>query len=185
MVDTPVRGAVVIVDAGTAAPSVPGGRVVEIGPRRVAEIEMTIVEVAAAIGASARAPEVVDDIQKPIEAVLAAAIDAPRVPVAFAARADPFTAGPAWIADMVRLAGGAPVDAASWDDVVAADPVLVVIAAPSAAGAPALAARTVLVDPGWYTLAGPRVGYGIVQLGFLLHPDRLVDPQLPLTEVET
>jgi hypothetical protein len=27
------------------------------------------------------------------------------------------------------------------------------------------------------------VAYGIVQLGFLLHPTRLVDPQLPLTEV--
>jgi ABC-type hemin transport system substrate-binding protein len=146
-------------------PAAPGARLYTVAPTRIAEIEMTIVEIAAIIGTPARAPDVVDSIQKPIESVLAAVIDQPRPTVHVA------LAG-AWIPDMVAMAGGAPVAAGEADLVVIAE-----------GDPPPGGRRIVAVDPGYYAVAGPRVAYGIVQLGFLLHPTRLVDPQLPLTEV--
>ncbi len=192
LVDAAGRPRVVIVDehSGVVAPG--GARVITISPTRVAEIEATIVELAAAIGASARAPEVIESIQKPIESVLAAVVDQSRPAVFVAAGIDPPTAAGDWIPEMVSIAGGrpllaqagAPSHATTWDDVRGQRPDLVVIAAdPGETSLPPLGCRVVAVDQGYYTLPGPRVAYGIVQLGFLLHPDRLVEPRIPLREV--
>ncbi len=144
------------------------------------------------IGASARAPEVIESIQKPIESVLAAVIDEPRPAVLVATTIDPPVAAGRWVPEMIAIAGGravvaeagAPDVATSWAAVRAAAPDLVAIASPANRFAlPDLGCRVVAVDGGYYTLPVPRVAYGIVQLGFLLHPTRLVEPRIPLLEV--
>lgn len=191
LVDADGRPQVVIVDehSGVAAPR--GARVITIAPTRVAEIEATIVELAAAIGASTRAPEVIESIQKPIESVLAAVVDQSRPAVFVATGTDPPTAAGDWIPEMVSIAGGRPVLAragapsqpTTWDNVRGEQPDLVVIASEGPPSVPPLGCRVVAVDQSYYTVPGPRVAYGIVQLGFLLHPDRLVEPRIPLMEV--
>ena len=192
LVDADGGATVVMLDQHSDAVAPRGARVITIAPTRVAEIEATIVELAAAIGASARAPEVIDSIQKPIESVLAAVVDQSR-PAAFVATGtDPPIAAGDWITEMVSIAGGRPVLAqagapshpTTWDDVRGERPDLVVIAGGSGElSLPPLGCRVVAVDQGFYTVPGPRVAYGIVQLGFLLHPDRLVEPRIPLLEV--
>jgi iron complex transport system substrate-binding protein len=186
------RPHVVIVDARSDVSPAPGARVFTVAPTRVAEIEATIVELAAIIGASARAPEVIESIQKPIESVLAAVIDEPRPAVLVAAALDPPVAAGRWVPEMIAIAGGravvaeagAPDVATSWAAIRAAAPDLVVIATVDHASAPPdLGCRVVAVDGGYYTLPAPRVAYGIVQLGFLLHPTRLVEPRIPLLEL--
>jgi ABC-type hemin transport system substrate-binding protein len=186
------RPHVVIVDQHSDVAAAPGARVFTLAPTRVAEIEATIVELAAMIGASARAPEVIESIQKPIESVLAAVINEPRPAVLVATTIDPPVAAGRWVPEMIAIAGGravvaevgAPDVATSWAAVQAAAPDLVVIASPATRFAlPDLGCRVVAVDGGYYTLPVPRVAYGIVQLGFLLHPTRLVEPRIPLLEV--
>ena len=185
------RPHLVIVDEHSEITAAPGAQVFTIAPTRVAEIEATIVELAAMIGASARAPEVIESIQKPIESVLAAVIDRPRPAVVVATAIDPPVAAGRWVPEMIAIAGGraliaeagAADVATSWAEVRTAAPDLVVIATPTPATPPDLGCRVVAVDGGYYSLPVPRVAYGIVQLGFLMHPDRLVEPRIPLMEV--
>ncbi len=169
LVAADARPQVVIRDGDSEPVKAPGARIITIAPARVAEIEATIVELAAAIGASPQAPEVIESIQKPIESVLAAVVNRPRPAVFIDMPA-------AWIPDMAGMAGGQWVGAPQEAD-------LVVVADGASAPQP-ITARVVAVDPAYYAVAGPRVAYGIVQLGFLLHPDRLNDPQLPLRNIE-
>ena len=134
----------------------------------------------------------IESIQKPIESVLAAVVDRPRPAVFVATGTDPPVAAGRWMPEMVAIAGGRPVhrrggrtrsQATSWDEVARRAPDLVVIASTAHRRRRRLGCRVVAVDAGYYSLPVPRVAYGIVQLGFLLHPDRLVEPRIPLMEV--
>jgi iron complex transport system substrate-binding protein len=176
--------------------------VVSLDPHRIAEIEASVVDLAFALGVPERGPELVDHIQSPIEAVLAAMVDCERPPVAVVEWLDPPFAAGHWVPEMVAIAGGRdvlgrigePSFAVGWEDVRAAAPALVVVAAcgfdaeraaREASAVPAgIAPRVVAVDANaYYSRPAPRIAHGIVQLAHLIHPDRVADPGLPAIEL--
>jgi iron complex transport system substrate-binding protein len=177
-------------------------RIVSLDPHRIAEIEASCVDLARELGVPERGPDVVERIQEPIEAVLAAMVDCERPPVVVLEWVDPPFAAGHWVPEMVEIAGGrealgraaAPSRQVTWDEVAAARPELVVVAAcgfdarRAAAEAeliPAgIAPRVVAVDGNaYYSRPAPRVSHGIVQLAHLIHPDRVADPRLPAIEL--
>jgi iron complex transport system substrate-binding protein len=93
---------------------------------------------------------------------------------------------------------GRPSHPTTWDEVAAADPELLIIAAcgfdaeEAARRAANLDleriaphARVVVVDgDAYYSRPGPRLADGVRQLGHLLHPDAVADPRLPLIELK-
>jgi iron complex transport system substrate-binding protein len=111
----------------------------------------------------------------------------------------PYNAGH-WLPEMVELAGGINLLSApgeystptTWDAALAAEPDVIVIAAcgfelDEAAARAAdlrLPVRTVVVDGGaHFSRPAPRLGDGVRQLGYLLHPDAAPDPGLPFAEL--
>jgi iron complex transport system substrate-binding protein len=106
----------------------------------------------------------------------------------------PFSAGH-WVPEMVEAAGGVdvlgahaqPSFATTWDEVLARDPEIVVIApcgfladeaAERAAGLE-LPCHTVAVDAdSYFSRPAPRLADGVRQLGHLLHPEAVPDPGL-------
>ena len=107
----------------------------------------------------------------------------------------PFCAGH-WIPEMIELAGGedelgrpgSPSRSTTWEEGLAQQPELVVLA-PCGFGAEEALARAsglsfacpaVAVDgDGYYACPGPRLADGVRQLGHLLHPEAVEDPGLP------
>jgi iron complex transport system substrate-binding protein len=102
---------------------------------------------------------------------------------------------------MVEAAGGVdvmgvhakPSFATTWDEAMAHDPELVVIApcgflAQEAAERAAdlrLPCRVVAVDAdSYFSRPAPRLADGVLQLGHLLHPDAVPDPGLAAIELE-
>jgi iron complex transport system substrate-binding protein len=97
---------------------------------------------------------------------------------------------------MVHAAGGTdvlgraaePSFTTTWDDVLALEPELVVLApcgfeaedASERAGELELPCPAVAVDAdSYYSRPAPRLADGVRQLGHLLHPDAVPDPGLP------
>jgi iron complex transport system substrate-binding protein len=112
----------------------------------------------------------------------------------------PFCAGH-WVPEMVESAGGEDVMGAhaqpshetTWDEVLAREPELVVIAPCGflAQGAAERAAQLRLPVPAvavdadsYYSRPAPRLADGVVQLGHLLHPDAVPDPGLAAIEID-
>jgi len=168
--------------------------VIVVDPQRIVEIEAMVAHLADRMGVAGRAAEVVDTIQKPIESVLAAVIGVERPPVLVLESVRPPVAAGGWVPEMVGIAGGRAVIGegggrarlTSAGEISAARPALVVIAlrdedaAGAAREAAALDRPSVAVDAhAYYSRAGPRITYGIVQLAHLIHPDRVADPGVP------
>jgi iron complex transport system substrate-binding protein len=134
------------------------------------------------------------------------ALEAERRPRVFVAEwiDPPFVPGH-WLPGMIEAAGGEallaefgrPSHPTTWAAVTAADPELLVIAACGFDCAEAARratdldlerivpnARVVVVDgDAFYSRPGPRLADGVRQLGHLLHPDVVADPELPLIEL--
>jgi iron complex transport system substrate-binding protein len=177
-------------------------RVISLDPHRIAEVEASCVDLARELGVPERGPEVVERIQSPIEAVLAAMVDCERPPVAVVEWLDPPFAAGHWVPEMVAIAGGRevlgeagePSRPVAWDDIRRAEPELVVVAAcgfdarraaQEAGLVPAgIAPRVIAVDANsYFSRPAPRIAHGIVQLAHLIHPDRVADPGLPAVEL--
>ena len=147
----------------------------------------------------------IDDVRRSTGAALDAGAHRPRVFVAEWID-PPFVPGH-WLPGMIEAAGGEallaesgrPSHPTTWDEVAAADPELLVIAAcgfdaeEAARRAADLDleriapnARVVVVDgDAYYSRPGPRLADGVRQLGHLLHPEAVPDPGLPMIELAT
>lgn len=172
--------------------------IVSLKPDALADVWTDIRRVAAALRAEAAGTALVAEVQRRIAAVTAEVAGRPRPRVAFIEWADPLMAGGNWMPELVAAAGGRnmlgaagkPSGVMQWDEVVAADPEVVVIAPcgygleRTKAELPVLTAR-----PGWEALAavrdgrvycadgnaffnrpGPRLAETVEMLAEMLHP---------------
>jgi iron complex transport system substrate-binding protein len=175
--------------------------VISLDPRTIADIEATVAELGALLGADAAAAGVVARMRRTIAAAAGAVAGLEPVPVFVGEWLDPpFTAGH-WVPEMVALAGGrevlgqagGPSVPVTWDDVRAAAPEIVVVA-PCGFGADRAAAEAAAVAfPGtavaveadsYYSRPAPRIAEGVAQLAHLLHPHAAPDPGLPAIVLE-
>ena len=195
-------------ELGSACPV--GAEVISLDPSTLDEVAASIETLASRLGVPERGREVagemrraIDDVRRSTEAALDAGARRPRVFVAEWID-PPFVPGH-WLPGMIEAAGGEallaepgrPSHPTTWDEVAAADPELLVIAAcgfdaaEAARRAPDLDleriapnARVVVVDgDAYYSRPGPRLADGVRQLGHLLHPEAVPDPGLPLIEL--
>jgi iron complex transport system substrate-binding protein len=105
-----------------------------------------------------------------------------------------------WVPEMVDAAGGenvlsSPAEysfATTWETVIAAEPELVVMAAcglhleeaVAHTGDLRLPMRTVVVDgDAYFSRPAPRLADGVRQLAYLIHPEAVEDPGLPVCEL--
>ena len=165
-------------------------RVLTLDPRSLAEVLGSILAVGQATGVPGRAKRLVAGLRVRLAQVAGRVAHQPRPKVAVIEWVDPpFTAGH-WVPDLVTAAGGLPVAAhpgepsvrASWAEITAAEPDLVVVApcgyhlpgateqARVAAGAlPGLPVWAIDAD-GIIVRPGPRLVTGVEALAALLHP---------------
>jgi iron complex transport system substrate-binding protein len=165
-------------------------RVLSLDPRSLEEVLDSIVAVGQATGVPGRAQRLVAGLRDRLARVAALVAGRPRPKVAVIEWVDPpFTAGH-WVPDLVTAAGGTPVAArpgepsvaASWAEVAAAAPDLVVVAPcgyhlAGAAEHARIAATAVPGLPVWAIDAdgiivrpGPRLVTGVEALAQVLHP---------------
>ena len=165
-------------------------RVLTLDPRTLDEVLDSIHAVAQAAGVPARAGRLVAGLRARLAAVAARVAGRPRPKVAVVEWVDPpFTAGH-WVPGLVTAAGGTPVAgragepsvAATWAEIAAAAPEMVVVAPcgyhlPGAAEQAQIAARELPGVPVWAIDAdgiivrpGPRLVTGVEALAALLHP---------------
>jgi iron complex transport system substrate-binding protein len=168
--------------------------VVSLDPRSLGDVLATILTIGQHAGAQRRAEQLVAALRERLAVVARRTAGRPRPAVAVIEWVDPpFTAGH-WIPDLVTAAGGRPVAArpggrsekASWEQIAAAGPELVVVAPcgfhlDSAATQAELAARYLPGVPVWAIDAdglvvrpGPRLVDGVEALAAVLHPDPAV-----------
>jgi iron complex transport system substrate-binding protein len=199
------------VSSGELASACPvGARVMSLDPSTLDEVAASMEALAQALGVPERGSELagemratIDDVRHSTRAALDAAAHRPRVFVAEWID-PPFVPGH-WLPDMIEAAGGEallaepgrPSHPTTWEEVAAADPELLVIAAcgfdaeEAARRAAQLDleriapnARVVVVDgDAYYSRPGPRLADGVRQLGHLLHSDAVDDPGRPLIEM--
>jgi iron complex transport system substrate-binding protein len=186
-------------DLATACPV--GAEVISLDPGTLGEVAETVALLGDRLGVAARAKQVVDEMLGKIESVRIATRGMPRPRTFVAEWIDPPYCGGHWVPEMITAAGGddvmgvhaAPSFPTTWDDVLARNPDIVVLApcgflAPDAAGRAAdlrLPCRVVAVDADrYYSRPGPRLADGVAQLGHLLHPDAVPDPGLAAIELE-
>jgi iron complex transport system substrate-binding protein len=175
--------------------------VLSLDARTIAEIEETVVVLAARLGVLETGRAVVEDMRTRLADVRerVAGLERPRVFVA--EWLDPPFAAGHWVPEMVEAAGGvevlgqagAPSYRTTWDAIAAAAPDLIVVApcgyeaergAAEAREAP-LPARAVAVDANaYFSRPAPRIADGVAQLAHLMHPEAVPDPGLPWIEVE-
>jgi iron complex transport system substrate-binding protein len=165
-------------------------RVLSLDPRSLDEVLDSILAVGRATGVSDRAGRLVNELRARLAQVAARVAGRPRPGVAVVEWVDPpFTAGH-WVPDLVTSAGGIPVAAspgepsvqASWAEIAAAAPDLVVVAPcgyhlPGAAEQARIAACELPGVPIWAIDAdgvivrpGPRLVSGVEALAAVLHP---------------
>jgi len=203
--------AVCAVSSGELASACPvGATVISLDPSTLDEVAASIETLAERLGVPERGRELagemratIDDVRGSTRAALDAGAHRPRVFVAEWID-PPFVPGH-WLPGMIEAAGGEallaepgrPSHPTTWDEVAAADPELLVIAAcgfdaeEAARRAANLDleriapnARVVVVDgDAYYSRPGPRLADGVRQLGHLLHPEVVEDPGLPLIEL--
>jgi iron complex transport system substrate-binding protein len=165
-------------------------RVLTLDPRTLEEVLESINAVGQAAGVPGRAERLVAGLRARLARVGARVAGRPRPKAAVVEWVDPpFTAGH-WVPDLVTAAGGMPVPgrpgepsvAASWAEIAAAAPEVVVVAPcgyhlPGAAEQARIAARELPGVPVWAIDAdgiivrpGPRLVTGVEALAALLHP---------------
>jgi iron complex transport system substrate-binding protein len=171
--------------------------VISLDPRTLGEVAESVTMLARCLGASeARAAEIVRVMSEKIESTRRAVEGRPRRRIFVAEWIEPpFSAGH-WVPEMVQAAGGTdvigragePSFSTTWDDVLALDPELVVVApcgfdaedAFIRAGELELPCPAVAVDAdSYYSRPAPRLADGVRQLGHLIHPEAVPDPLLP------
>jgi iron complex transport system substrate-binding protein len=191
------------VSSGDLASACPiGAEIISLDPSTLDEVADTVTLLGERLGAVDAARAIVDEMRAKIDGVRAATAGRPRKRIFVAEWIDPpFSAGH-WVPEMVAIAGGEdvmgthaqPSVATTWDEALAREPEIVVIApcgflAPEAAARAAdlkLPCRAVAVDAdSYYSRPAPRLADGVMQLGYLLHPDRVQDPGLPAIELLT
>lgn len=181
-------------------------------PPKVVPLEATSLEgvftdihrVGAALGLPERAEDLAAALRARIVAVGHAVGSLPRPRVVCLEWTDPLFQGGHWVPEQVHAAGGTDVLGVpgarsrqlAWDDVIAADPdVLVVMPCGFGTERAVAEASTLTGRPGWETLSaaragrvyaadgsayfsrpGPRVVDGIEILAGLLHPERVAAP---------
>jgi iron complex transport system substrate-binding protein len=170
--------------------------VLSLDPYTLDEVLETFLAVGDRAGVPGRAEVLVASLRGRLAAVASAVADRPRPRVALVEWVDPpFTAGH-WVPDLIRAAGGEPVAArpgarsvqTTWEEFVAADPDLVIVAPCGfhLDGAADQARRVVERLPGvpvWAIDAdgivvrpGPRVVDGVEAIAAILHPGAVPDP---------
>jgi iron complex transport system substrate-binding protein len=160
-------------------------------PQNLADIEENIFEVGKATKQSEVARSIVTHNRSRMNAVRDAVIDVPRRRVVFLEWTDPFFCAGHWVPEMIAIAGGedplaktgADSVRMSWDDVLATDPEMIVVA-PCGYGLnrtaelarqlpPAGDATVYAVDANaYFARPGPRVAEGVELLAHLFHPAR-------------
>jgi iron complex transport system substrate-binding protein len=190
------------VSSGDLASACPvGAEVISLDPGTLGEVAGTVTVLAERLGAVGAGRRIVSEMEAKIDAVRAAVEGLPRRRVFVAEWIDPPYCAGHWVPEMVEAAGGEdvlavhaqPSFATAWEDVVAADPELVVIApcgfdadqAATRATELRLPCRVVAVDAdSYYSRPAPRLADGVRQLGHLFHPEAVADPGLPAIELE-
>jgi iron complex transport system substrate-binding protein len=190
------------VSSGDLASACPvGAEIISLDPGTISEVADTVMLLGERLGAGERAVAIVAEMWSKIDGVRAAVNGLPRPRVFVAEWTDPpFCAGH-WVPEMVTAAGGVevmgeagkPSHSTTWDDALAHEPELVVIApcgfladeaAERAAGLN-LRCRAVAVDAdSYFSRPAPRLADGVLQLGHLLHPDAVPDPGLAAIELQ-
>jgi iron complex transport system substrate-binding protein len=172
--------------------------VLSLDPRTFADVAESVLTLARRLGVPERGERIAKEMLGKALAVRRAVEGAERPRVFLAEWIDPPYCGGYWIPEMIEMAGGTPIIgragepafAVSWEEVLAAEPDLVVIAPcgfdaeqtaeRATAAALDLPCRTVAVDAdSYYSRPAPRLADGVRQLGHLLHPDLVADPGLP------
>jgi iron complex transport system substrate-binding protein len=162
--------------------------VVTLEPARLDEVIASVAAVADAAGEAERGSQLVRELRARLDAVAHAVGGRPRVPTLVLEWLDPpYTAGH-WVPDVVTAAGGEPLlgdpggrsHASTWDEVLATDPEVVVLAPCGMPSADAIAhaqalvpsqllrRRVVAVD---LARPGPRLVDCVEGLAAVLHPD--------------
>lgn len=190
------------VSSGDLASACPlGVEIISLDPSTLGEVADTVTLLGDRLGAAEPARRIVDAMQQKIESVRAATAGLPRKRVFVAEWIDPPFCGGHWVPEMVEAAGGSdvmgvhakPSFTTTWDEVVAREPELVVVApcgflADEAAERAAhlrLPCRVVAVDAdSYFSRPAPRLADGVVQLGHLLHPGAVADPGLAAIELQ-
>lgn len=185
-------------DLSTACPV--DAEVLSLDPRTLADVAGTVVTLAGRLGVEDRGWAIVEEMWGRIRAVEQAVLGASRPRVFLAEWIEPPYCGGHWIPEMIELAGGTcllgaasePSYRVSWQDVLEQRPDLIVIApcgfdaeqAAARASDLRLPCRVVAVDAdSSYSRPGPRLADGVRQLGHLIHPRLLPDPDLPAIEL--
>jgi iron complex transport system substrate-binding protein len=190
------------VSSGDLASACPvGAEIISLDPGTISQVADTVTLLGERLGAGERAAAIVAEMWRKIDGVRTAVDRLPRTRVFVAEWTDPpFCAGH-WVPEMVDAAGGVevmgqagePSHSTTWDEVLALDPELVVIApcgfladeAAERAAALSLPCRAVAVDAdSFFSRPAPRLADGVVQLGHLLHPDAVPDPGLAAIELQ-
>ncbi|HEX4735705.1 MAG TPA: ABC transporter substrate-binding protein [Thermoleophilaceae bacterium] len=190
------------VSSGDLASACPvGAEIISLDPGTISEVADTVTLLGERFGAGEPAAAIVGEMWRKVDGVRAAVEGLPRPRVFVAEWTDPpFCAGH-WVPEMVDAAGGVevmgepgkPSYSTTWDEALAGDPELVVIApcgflADEAAARAAglnLPCRAVAVDAdSYFSRPAPRLADGVLQLGHLLHPDAVPDPGLAAIELQ-
>jgi iron complex transport system substrate-binding protein len=175
--------------------------VLALDPRTLGEVAESVLTLARRLGVEDRGQTIVAEMRAKLLAVERAVAGARRPRVFLAEWIEPPYCGGHWIPEMIELAGGKcllggagePSHRVSWEDVLRQQPELVVVApcgfhAEEAAARAAdlrLPCRAVAVDAdSSYSRPAPRLADGVRQLGHLMHPDVVPDPELPVIELE-
>jgi iron complex transport system substrate-binding protein len=160
-------------------------------PQNLGDIEENILQVGKATKQSEVARSIVTHNRSRMNAVRDAVIDVPRRRVAFLEWTDPLFCAGHWVPEMMAIAGGEDPMAKtgadsvrmSWDDVLATDPEMIIVApcgyglkraAELARELPPVGDATVYaVDANaYFARPGPRVAEGVELLAHLFHPAR-------------
>jgi iron complex transport system substrate-binding protein len=181
-------------DLATACPT--EAEVLSLDPRTLRDVAESVRTLAARLGVTDQGEDIVAQMWKTIDAAAASVLGLPRPRVFFAEWIDPpFCAGH-WLPEMIELAGGTdvlgkagqPSHPTTWDEALAQEPQLVVIApcgfgaeeAAERAGGLDLPCPAVAVDgDSYYSRPAPRLADGVRQLTHLLHPEVVPDPGMP------
>lgn len=181
------------VSSGDLASACPvGAEIISLDPGTLAGVAETVTLLGERLGAAAAAQRIVAEMWRKIDDVRGAVAGLPRPRVFVAEWIDPPFCGGHWVPEMVEAAGGIhvmgkagqPSFSTTWDEVVALDPDVVVVApcgfladeAAERAAELALPCRIVAVDAdSYFSRPAPRLAEGVVQLAHLLHPDAVPD----------
>jgi iron complex transport system substrate-binding protein len=174
--------------------------VISLDPHTIEEIGASVLQLAVRLGVAERGRQVVESMERRIDAVREAVAGLRRPEIFVCEWSDPVFAAGHWVPEMVEAAGGhdvlgapgAPSYTTTWEAVLARRPELVVLAccgmdaerAAREARLPSLPMRVVAVDANaFFSRPSPRVAAGVEQLAHLMHPERVPDPGLPAIEL--